>query len=140
MKFSDHPHAWTSALVMAIIVLAAAGVASGSFVLRKGEEPPSVVPVPSSGSITVAGIVLCLPHKDTGGPYTLECAFGLRDSLGRYFALRDTDPQYRNITGIPMNMPVEVEGTFEKRGSSKYQDIGIIAVKRITPLASSTPQ
>ncbi len=37
--------------------------------------------------ITVSGLVLCLPHINTQGPQTLECALGLRTDAGIYIAL-----------------------------------------------------
>jgi hypothetical protein len=84
--------------------------------------------------------MLCLPHKDTAGPQTLECAFGLKDDSGRYFALADTDPAYKNVSGVPMNTQILVEGIFTPSTNSKYQDIGIIAVAHITSIENdATP-
>jgi hypothetical protein len=75
--------------------------------------------------------MVCLPHRDTRGAQTLECAFGLLDADGRYFALRDTDPTYKNISAVGMNIPVRVEGVFTAQADTKYQSIGIIAVDSI---------
>ena len=36
---------------------------------------------------TLSGTGVCLPHKDTSGPQTLECAFGLLTEAGEYYAL-----------------------------------------------------
>lgn len=36
---------------------------------------------------TLSGEVVCLPHADTSGPTTLECALGLRTDVGEYYAL-----------------------------------------------------
>lgn len=94
----------------------------------------SVVVAPPQGPITVQGVMLCLPHKDTTGPQTDECAFGLKDDSGRYFALSDSDPNYLNIIGVPMSVRVEVEGMFGPQSGSKYQDVGIISVTKITAL------
>lgn len=92
-----------------------------------------LVAVPPVGPITIEGTIVCLPHQDTDGPQTLECAFGLHDDDGRYFALLDTDPQYRTVSSVGMNTRVTVEGIFKLRLQSKYQDIGIIEVTKITP-------
>lgn len=98
------------------------------------EKTPSevTIPVPESGPIVIKGEMTCLPHKDTSGPQTLECAFGLEDETGRYFALKDTDPEYKNVSGVPMGVLVEVEGVFMPTTDSIYQNIGIIEVTRIT--------
>ncbi len=36
---------------------------------------------------TLSGEYLCLPHVDTSGPQTLECALGLRTDVGEYYAI-----------------------------------------------------
>lgn len=36
---------------------------------------------------TLAGEVVCLPHRDTSGPQTMECAIGLRTDIGEHYAL-----------------------------------------------------
>lgn len=36
---------------------------------------------------TLTGEVVCLPHADTDGPTTLECAFGMRTDAGEHYAL-----------------------------------------------------
>lgn len=36
---------------------------------------------------TLTGEQVCLPHKDTRGPQTLECAFGMKLDTGEYYAL-----------------------------------------------------
>lgn len=36
---------------------------------------------------TLSGEVVCLPHKDTDGPHTLECAIGMKTDTGEYYAV-----------------------------------------------------
>lgn len=36
---------------------------------------------------TLTGEVVCLPHADTEGPQTMECAYGLRTDTGEHYAL-----------------------------------------------------
>ncbi len=88
--------------------------------------------IPPTGAIVARGNVICLPHKNTSGPTTLECAYGLRDTMGRYFALRDTDPNYSNISNAPMGTTmVEVKGTFAPEENEIYPIVGIIDVTKI---------
>ena len=118
-------------VLMAILMVTAAAIV---LVNRRSVSPPeSVTPLPS-GEIIVVGKMECLPHKDTDGPQTLECAFGLKDAEGRYFALRDSDPNYQNLSSAPMGVVVEVEGIFTPRDDSIYQDIGVVEVRRISVL------
>jgi len=46
-------------------------------------SPKSDVPI----EVSLAGEYLCLPHRDTDGPQTLECALGLKTNEGNYYAL-----------------------------------------------------
>lgn len=88
--------------------------------------------VPNEGSIVIEGEMLCLPHKDTSGPQTMECAFGLKDEKGKYYVIQDTDPNYRNTASVVMNVNVEVTGTFEKGTSDVYPTVGTIKATKIT--------
>lgn len=92
----------------------------------------SLIDLPTIGPIVIRGTVVCLPYRDTLEIHTMECAFGLKDEKGRYFALKDADPTYKNVSGAPMNELAEVTGEFKLQLGSKYQDIGIIEVTKIT--------
>lgn len=104
------------------------------------EKPRTEIPPPPAGAIRVSGTMVCLPHRDTKGPHTLECAFGLRDSRGTYFALRDTDPLYKNISSVSMGDRVKVEGVFMPHSDSKYQDIGVIEITLLEKILPATVQ
>lgn len=89
--------------------------------------------VPPAGPIEIAGEFTCLPHRDTSGPQTMECAFGLRDDNGLFYGLRDSDPTYQNMmqgTGTK----VGVVGTFEPSQDEKYATVGTITVTSMQPL------
>lgn len=36
---------------------------------------------------TLEGEVVCLPHANTEGPQTMECAYGLKTDVGEHYAL-----------------------------------------------------
>lgn len=38
-------------------------------------------------NVTLSGTYVCLPHLDTTGPQTMECAFGLKADDGLYYAV-----------------------------------------------------
>lgn len=90
--------------------------------------PPS-----HSSKVTIKGNMVCLPHKNTSGPQTMECALGLQDTKGNYYALADSDPTYKNISSVSNNTQVIVEGVFTPKEDTKYQSIGTIAVTAIQP-------
>ena len=81
--------------------------------------------------ITKEGEIICLPHKDTSGPQTQECALGLKTSSGSYYSLRDDrqpPPLYQ--TGELLR----VTGQFTARTNSIYQDVGVIVVSSVIKL------
>lgn len=113
------------AIIGGLIVVAVLG-----FVLYKILEPRPVV-VPDEGSISIKGTTLCLPHKDTSGPQTLECAYGLKDEKGQYYAIRDLDPTYKNISSLAMNSEVTLVGNFREETSKIYPIVGAIEISEI---------
>lgn len=49
---------------------------------------PTAVATPNIPQrVTLSGEIICLPHKDTKGPQTLECAIGLTTNQGDNYAL-----------------------------------------------------
>lgn len=81
---------------------------------------------------SMVGRIVCLPHKNSEGPQTMECAFGFQDQQGKYYSLHDTDPEYKNVSNAPMNVPVRVSGTFTLKEDDKYKSIGVIDVTSLT--------
>jgi hypothetical protein len=99
-----------------------------------GSEPlPSVTSSPQ-GKVVKSGKILCLPHKEQSDFQTLECAYGMQDEEGIYYALSDTSSSYENISAAPMNTKVIVEGDFSPQQSQIYPSIGIILVSKISTL------
>ncbi|MEK7094366.1 MAG: hypothetical protein AAB903_03460 [Patescibacteria group bacterium] len=94
-------------------------------------NPNPISITPQNGPVTIRGMIVCLPHLNTEGPQTLECAYGLQDEKGIYYTLNDVDPGYKNISAAPMDVLVEVEGIFIQKTSLMYQSIGIISVTSI---------
>ncbi|HRH26329.1 MAG TPA: hypothetical protein PLF31_02570 [Candidatus Paceibacterota bacterium] len=121
-------------VIAAVFFVAGVGFAVSSVIEQnypkhtQNEEPQAL---PDNGPISVKGIITCLPHRESAGEQTLECAFGLQDYGGRFYALRDTDPTYKNITAFPGEAPVLVSGTFTAETHEKYQGIGRIDVTSV---------
>ncbi len=79
--------------------------------------------------ITVSGSFSCLPHKKTDGPQTLECAFGIKDNKGNYYAL--LDPNFKYTSQLVSSQKVKVTGTFSALKDDKYDAIGTIQIKSL---------
>lgn len=102
---------------------------------------PRVLPEPVVSNVStptvVSGEIVCLPHINTSGPQTMECAYGIKDTEGHYYELLDIAPNNQNVSTAPMNTPVLVEGMLTLQSSDRYQSIGTIAVSKITTIAVS---
>jgi hypothetical protein len=87
---------------------------------------------------TVVGTFECLPHRNTSGPQTDECAFGLKDADGKYYALNTQLMASTDWMNMPTGAEVSVEGVLvpvEQLSSDqwqKYDIVGIISATSIT--------
>lgn len=81
-------------------------------------------------SVTITGTPTCLPHKDTSGPTTLECAIGLKGDDGRYYALVDAPA---NLWGEDFSKQVKVHGLLsEPDKNSQYAISGSLTVTSVS--------
>lgn len=78
--------------------------------------------------VTITGEVVCLPHKNTKGPITLECAFGLK-SEGKYYSLSDPAMKYLDL---PMGTPITISGKLTKDVSPVYDTVGKIEITSVS--------
>lgn len=143
MLYHSHMHhSKRSYLILSLLLLCLFIVGVVVFLVKTDRLPPSEdgsEPLPSvtsspQGKVVKSGKILCLPHKEQSDFQTLECAYGLQDDEGIYYALSDTNPSYENISAAPMNTKVIVEGDFSPQQSQIYPSIGIILVSKISTL------
>lgn len=91
--FMMHAHHRTGKVVGTFAILLLIGgaailiaIATGGFRnATKMQAPANKAVVPVQATLT--GSSTCLPHKDTTGPQTLECAMGLKTADNKYYAL-----------------------------------------------------
>lgn len=94
------------------------------------EEVPEAM---ISRRVTLTGRQVCLPHRDTMGPQTLECAMGIQTNDGKYYALDFTlmsqiPPTIQNgktFTASGLLTPVQMLSTDQWQ---KYNMEGIFSV------------
>lgn len=80
--------------------------------------------------VSVKGVLVCLPHKNSGGEQTLECAFGLKSNEGKHYAL--SDPGWKFLINTPMNTQVTVDGILTRKDDTKYDSVGVIEIINLT--------
>lgn len=74
--------------VILVIFILSLALAGGLFFKSKDvENLPTDIPK----RVTMEGEIVCLPNKNTKGPQTLECAYGIKTNDGNYYSL-DTYP------------------------------------------------
>ncbi len=104
--------------------------------------PPQPIGQPSDyqppQSQTIIGYWECLPHKDTGGPHTMECAFGVALDKGDAHYAVDMRLMSMYPVDFPTGTKVRVSGVItpvEQLSSIQKYDIdGIISATMIEKL------
>lgn len=85
--------------------------------------------IPYKGTLT--GEYVCLPHKNTNGPQTLECAFGLKTNVDEYYAL-DFNLMPQKVPTFKTGERYSATGTITPVGllssEQKYNIHGILSV------------
>lgn len=110
-----------------LVVIAGAGLAVYySGIYKKITEPTQQQPQPQTA--TFEGTVVCLPHKNSDDPHTLECALGLQTDTDTYYGLSGaTQSDLAGASGS--DKKVKVTGELQEIASDKYKMAGMIVVK-----------
>jgi hypothetical protein len=78
-------------------------------------------------AVTVTGMPVCLPHKNSGAQ-TLECAIGVKTDDGFYYSLKNPSSGYLQISGIQFGKTAVITGVLLYEKSTIYQTDGAITV------------
>jgi hypothetical protein len=123
-------------IVVLILVAGLSVVVSKQLSAKKAQrEFNANVSIPLA--VTGRGTFVCLPHKDTTGPQTLECASGFLTEANEYYAVstEELPEEFRNLTQTDqrveitgLTVPVEALSTDMWQ---KYNMKGIIQIKTI---------
>lgn len=81
--------------------------------------------------VTYVGTLVCLPHKNTSGPVTLECAYGLQTNDGNYHGLKD---QNQTVFGMNINDSVSVTGKIVTNDNEIYNIVDTVEVSNVTKI------
>ncbi len=144
--------AWVGTVLAVILLLGITWLSSAILATRPADEnqgtalPPisesgttEVPPEESSSAatrtITVEGSFSCLPHKNTSGPQTMECAISLAADDGKNYSL-----DLMAVTYPGEATRVRITGAFTPAEAlssdvwQKYDMVGIIRVESVEPL------
>lgn len=125
--------------------------ASSTVVTTTPAEPAAEAPAATAparepvapGRQALEGTYVCLPHRDTGGPQTLECALGLRADDGRHYALRNSGATAERAQAVtPTGVRVRVTGTVvpvEALSSDQWRKYDVVGVVEVATFAEVAP-
>jgi hypothetical protein len=122
-------------IIIAVVVL----IGLGYLLFFSGEQMQL-----ESEEITLTGTLICLPHRDTSGPQTLECAFGLQTGEGVNYAL-DTDVfEGDAMTNFNTGSMAEISGVLIPRDDLdsdsrflQYEIEGVVQASAVTPVGGA---
>ena len=129
----------SKAVALLVILLALAGGIAywATRPANDSTSTPVISPTPTPSSDIESGFTgefVCLPHRDTSGPQTLECAMGLKADDGTYYGLQDTTNDYSLLAGVATGSRVRVEGPLQEIAGTTYPTAGIIRVTKLEKL------
>lgn len=113
-------------VLLLLVIVAIAGIVSVVRAPGKNDMPSN------NSTIVKMGKVVCLPHKNSDGPQTMECAIGLHGDDQRYYALKDEDsqPGQSPLNGVTSKR-VEITGKFAETKGSNYNIVGTITIRKL---------
>jgi hypothetical protein len=120
-------------LLILTLMIVLIGAVTWIFVAAQDKRQTGQSPTPNGQSMTVEGEVVCLPHKDTGGPQTMECAYGLKTADGTYYWIKPASDDLNTITQLTVGTRVRIEGAFTQEDSI-YQSKGTLVPTSVTKL------
>jgi hypothetical protein len=85
---------------------------------------------------TLSGTYVCLPHLDTSGPQTEECAFGLKTDEGVYYAVNfgasaSAMEQFQSGAHVTAEGFIVIKEALSSNQWEKYNMKGIFTVTKI---------
>ena len=115
--------------LLVVLFVAAFFVLNNHIYNEKQGDPGDIV----SYRGTLTGEHVCLPHADTDGPHTMECALGIKTDAGEYYALdfhmmSQPTPDLQNgdrFTATGLITPIEMLSSDHWR---KYDIEGIFSI------------
>jgi hypothetical protein len=95
---------------------------------------------PTPRTVTLSGTYVCLPHLDTTGPQTMECAFGLKTDDGVYYAVNfgasaSAMEQFQSGAHVTAEGFVVIKEALSSNQWAKYNMKGIFTVTKIVRTA-----
>ncbi len=129
------------AIGVIVAVLIIMFFAFNSFIYKEKQESGPIVPYEG----TLSGTQTCLPHKDTSGPQTLECAIGIETDAGEFYALdlSAVSMSVEQSQAIASGARFTASGTItpiEALSTNHWQKYDVEGILSVTGIITPTPQ
>ncbi len=124
-------------ILIGIVLLLAVGVVGYFFFPQTFSQKVENEQLDSSPyTVTLSGTYTCLPHMDTKGPQTMECAFGLKTNDGEYYAVNFGQPgdnmsQFQSGEHIKAEGFVVIKEALSSDHWAKYNMKGVFTITRM---------
>ncbi len=121
----------TLSILIAVLVLA--GAAYLIYTSPKKADPD---PAALAGLVTLTGTYECLPHLNTDGPQTTECAFGFKTDDGDHYAVNfgqsaKAMEQFKGGEHVTAEGFIALKETLSTDQWNKYNMKGIFTVTKV---------
>ncbi len=122
--------------LIVVCVLFALTVAGYFFFYNRQIETPLQNQNDTPYNVTLSGTYTCLPHLNTEGPQTMECAFGLKTDDGVYYAVNfgasaGAMDQFKSGEHITAEGFVVIKEALSTNQWQKYNMKGIFTITKI---------
>lgn len=116
-------------ILITLLILFGLGAAAvgGYFAYQKHQENNQP---PKKETVSVEGEIVCLPHKNTDGLQTLECAAGLQTAEGKRYGLSTNGSAVPLSSAAGTKKRASVTGALEPAGDTLYDIQGVIVVEK----------
>ena len=94
--------------------------------------------VAPNATTTLTGEYVCLPHRNTKGPITLECALGIKTGGGVHYALDTSSIGFEEIGSIPTGSKIRITGnivSIEEISSDQWKKYDIKGIMKVISMA-----
>ncbi len=131
-------------IITGVIFIVAIASALSFFLFGKTNKDSNLNNIdPTPQNVTLTGTYTCLPHLDTKGPQTMECAFGLQSKNGDYYAVNfgataQAMDQFRAGETITAEGFVVIKEALSTDQWQKYNMKGIFTITRMISPAPGT--
>lgn len=121
---------------LGVALLLVLGVIGYLFFLGSSSEDRGVDSDPTPQNVTLSGTYVCLPHLDTKGPQTEECAFGFKTDDGVYYAVNfgqsgEAMSQFQSGAHIKAEGFTVIKEALSTNQWNKYNMRGIFTITKV---------